>query len=249
MRVLGVIPARYASSRFPGKPLAIIEGKSMIQRVYEQAQKCISLNRILVATDDNRIMDHVTGFGGEVMLTSTSHSSGTERIGEVLQTIGEMGVEEFDVIVNIQGDEPQLNPEQIDLVVNGFTDSSIQISTLMKQITNQDDLFNANVVKVVVDSRSEALYFSRSAIPFLRDHPDSVWILGHNYYKHIGLYAYRVDVLKRILELPQSPLEKAESLEQLRWLENGFKIKVVPTLVETVSIDSPEDLLKLTNKS
>jgi len=249
MRVLGVIPARFASSRFPGKPLAMIDGKSMIQRVYEQASKSRSLDMVLIATDDTRIEKHVLDFGGKVMMTSGSHTSGTERIGEVIRRIGEQADGGFDIVVNIQGDEPQLNPEQIDLAVKCFSDPAIQISTLMKQIMNREEVLNPNVVKVVVNSYSEALYFSRSAIPYVRDHLPSEWFENQIFFKHIGLYAYSTDVLKQILLLPSGTLEKAESLEQLRWLENGFKIKVIPTLFETVSVDTPEDLLKLTNKA
>jgi 3-deoxy-manno-octulosonate cytidylyltransferase (CMP-KDO synthetase) len=248
MKVLGVIPSRYASSRFPGKPLVIIDGKSMIQHVYEQAAKSKNLNKVLVATDDTRIEDHVKSFGGQVMLTSTDHSSGTERIGEVIRYIEEKGSDDFDIVVNIQGDEPRLDPGQIDQAISCFTDPSVQISTLMKQISDEEEIFNPNVVKVVVDTNSEALYFSRSAIPFLRDYEHDDWISKQKFYKHIGIYVFRIDILKAVLKLPVSFLEKAESLEQLRWLENGFKIKVLPTQFETVSIDTPGDLLKLTNK-
>jgi 3-deoxy-manno-octulosonate cytidylyltransferase (CMP-KDO synthetase) len=248
MKVLGVIPARYASSRFPGKPLVMIGGKSMIQRVYDQSMKSRNLDKVVIATDDTRIKEHVLGFGGEVFITSTSHTSGTERIGEVIQQMEQSGIDDYDVVVNIQGDEPRLNPEQIDIAVECFLDPSVQISTLKKVITQQDEIFNPNVVKVVVDSNSNAIYFSRSTIPYLRDLDPKEWIPMHIIYKHVGLYAYRIDILKELLKLPVSALEMAESLEQLRWLENGFKIKVVPTFYETVSVDTPEDLLKLTNK-
>ena len=227
----------------------MIDGKSMIQRVYEQATKSRRLNKVVVATDDTRIESHVRSFGGEVLLTSTNHTSGTERIGEVVQRLEDSGADDFTIVVNIQGDEPQLNPEQIDLAVDCFSDPSVQISTLMKQITNKEEVFNPNVVKVVVDVHSEALYFSRSTIPYLREYEQSEWISKQEFFKHIGLYAYRIDVLKKILLLLPGPLEKSESLEQLRWLENGFKIRVVPTLYETISIDTPDDLLKLTNKT
>jgi 3-deoxy-manno-octulosonate cytidylyltransferase (CMP-KDO synthetase) len=248
VKALGVIPARYASSRFPGKPLVMIDGKSMIQRVYEQSVQCRSLSRILVATDDSRILEHVKSFGGECLLTSEHHSSGTERIGEVIGMLEEAGPTDFSVIVNIQGDEPKLDPQQIALAVECFNDPAVQISTLMKQIGSQEELFNPNVVKVITDHRSEAIYFSRSTIPYLRDCEPSTWVEKQVFFKHIGLYAYRIEILKQILKLPVSSLEKAESLEQLRWLENGFRIKVVPTLFETISVDTPEDLLKLTNK-
>jgi 3-deoxy-manno-octulosonate cytidylyltransferase (CMP-KDO synthetase) len=248
LNVLGVIPARYASTRFPGKPLAIINGKSMIQRVYEQAFKSRFLSRVIVATDDLRIEKHVLSFGGEVMMTSAFHDSGTERIGEVVASIKHQNVSfKYDIVVNIQGDEPMLNPLQIDLAISCFSDPSIQISTLVKQITNAEDLFNPNVVKAVIDKNADALYFSRSPIPFMRNQSQEEWLTNGKFYKHIGLYAYSTSVLTEIINLAATPLETAESLEQLRWIENGFKIRAVLTEFETIAVDTPEDLLKLTN--
>jgi 3-deoxy-manno-octulosonate cytidylyltransferase (CMP-KDO synthetase) len=248
LKVLGVIPARYASSRFPGKPLAMIGDKSMIQRVYGQVSQCRSFNKILVATDDLRIFDHVKEFGGEVIMTSENHLSGTERIGEVVEASkAQDGRDLFNIIVNIQGDEPLINPEQLLQVISCFSDDSIQISTLMRTITSTEELFNPAVVKVIVDSNMDALYFSRSVIPYERDLPSQNWAGSGHFNKHVGLYAYRIDVLRKIIRLSPSLLERSESLEQLRWIENGFKIKVMPTEYETISVDRPEDLLKFTN--
>jgi 3-deoxy-manno-octulosonate cytidylyltransferase (CMP-KDO synthetase) len=248
INTLGVIPARYASTRFPGKPLVMIEGKTMIQRVYEQALRS-NVDKVIVATDDERIFSHVINFGGLAMMTSGTHRSGTERIGEVLLKLSN-GLKEpkFDIVVNIQGDEPYIVPEQIDLLTDCFDDPETQIATLAKQINRNDDLFNVNVVKVLLNRKGYALYFSRSPVPYLRGIPQNEWHLHHAFYKHIGLYAYRLPVLEQLLNLEASPLEQAESLEQLRWLENSFKIKVKLTEFETVAIDTPEDLQKLTNK-
>jgi 3-deoxy-manno-octulosonate cytidylyltransferase (CMP-KDO synthetase) len=248
INTLGVIPARYASTRFPGKPLVMIEGKTMIQRVYEQALRS-NVDKVIVATDDERIFSHVINFGGLAMMTSGTHRSGTERIGEVLLKLSN-GLKEpkFDIVVNIQGDEPYIVPEQIDLLTDCFDDPETQIATLAKQINRNDDLFNVNVVKVLLNRKGYALYFSRSPVPYLRGIPQNEWHLHHAFYKHIGLYAYRLPVLEQLLNLEVSPLEQAESLEQLRWLENSFNIKVKLTEFETVAIDTPEDLRKLTNK-
>lgn len=248
MNILGVIPARYASTRFPGKPLTLIAGKSMIQRVYEQCSLCHSLDEVVVATDDSRIFDHVAGFGGKVLLTSDKHRSGTERIGEVLKIIKNAGEGKlFDVVVNIQGDEPFIAPEQIESVAGCFREARTEISTLVKPITDIRDLVNPNVVKVVVNRNGDALYFSRQPIPFYRGAGQEDWIKSHTYYKHIGIYAFRSQVLELIVNLTPSPLEKAESLEQLRWIENGFSVVTAVTDIETIAIDTPEDLLKLTN--
>ncbi len=248
LKALGVIPARYASSRFPGKPLAMIQGKSMIRRVYEQCGKSKLLSRVIVATDDTRIEEHVKNFGGEVIMTSTDHRSGTERIIEVIEKLGFQAVAElFDVIVNIQGDEPMLNPLQVDQAINCFIDSGVQISTLIKEILDPTELINPNVVKAVIGVNKDALYFSRQPVPFMRDYPQDEWTARHCYYKHIGLYAFSPAVLKVIAGLDPSLLEKAESLEQLRWLEYGLKIRTVLTDFETISVDTAEDLLKLTN--
>lgn len=236
---VGIIPARYASSRFPGKPLADIGGKSMIQRVYEQASKVLSL--VYVATDDQRIFDAVKAFGGKVIMTSTEHKTGTDRCYEASTKIKE----NFDVVINIQGDEPFIQPEQIVTLQNCFQDNTTEIATLAKLVTIQDDfeyLANSNRPKVVINKNNEALYFSRSIIPYIRGKNNSEWIESHKFYTHIGMYAYRKDVLQKIHSLPPSPLETAESLEQLRWLENGFRIKVGFTDKASFSIDTPEDL-------
>ncbi len=237
--ILGIIPARYASTRFPGKPLADIGGKSMIQRVYEQVKKSKLVTDAIVATDNQEIFDHVTKFGGRVRMTKESHVSGTDRCYEALT----LQKAPFNYVINIQGDEPFIQPEQIDLLA-GLLDGKTEIATLVKKIEDREQLFNPNVVKVVVAANGEALYFSRSTVPHVRNTAEVEWMSKHNFYKHIGMYAYRTDVLKRLTELPVSSLEKAESLEQLRWLENGFRIKVAETKTETIGIDTPEDLQK-----
>jgi 3-deoxy-manno-octulosonate cytidylyltransferase (CMP-KDO synthetase) len=246
---LGVIPARYASSRFPGKPLVMIEGKSMIMRVYEQTLKTTVLDRVIVSTDDERIFNHVKDCGGEVMMTAESHMSGTSRIGEVVENLSFLGNCPYDVVVNIQGDEPFIDPSQIDLVVSLFSNPEVLIGTLIRKVENSEDLLNPNVVKTVIDHAGRALYFSRSAIPYLRGIPPDSWLDHQDFYRHIGLYAYRASVLKLILDLPEAPPEKAESLEQLRWLYHGYSIHTAFTDIETVGIDVPEDLLKLTNNA
>ena len=246
---LGVIPARFASTRFPGKPLVMIDGKSMIMRVYEQASKCASINRVIVATDDERIFEHVKAFGGEVMMTSENHVSGTSRLGEVVDTLSSAGNHPFDVIVNIQGDEPFIDPIQIGQVVSLFKNPEVNISTLIRQIGATEDLLNPNVVKVVVDSKGKALYFSRSPIPFYRGSAQDSWLNEYNYYRHIGLYAFRASELNAILSLPPAPPEAAESLEQLRWIYHGYSIYTAVTDIENIGIDAPEDLLKLTNNA
>ena len=239
MKFIGIIPARYASTRFPGKPLAMLGGKTVIERVYEQASK--SLDEVYVATDDQRIMDAVESFGGKAVMTSSSHRSGTDRCHEAFTKVGKGQ----DVIVNIQGDEPFIQESQIESLKACFDDPTTQIATLVKPFTTADGLAaleNPNSPKVVVGKNMNALYFSRSVIPYIRGKVKEEWLSSHVYYKHIGLYAYRAEVLKEITSLPQSPLELAESLEQLRWLENGYIIKVGITEVETVGIDTPEDL-------
>lgn len=241
MQIIGVIPARYASTRFPGKPLTDIRGKTMILRVYEQSLKAKSLSKVIVATDDERIKKHVEGFGGKAIMTLASHQTGTERCREVLGLLNKKN----DVVINIQGDEPYIHPEQIDEVAGCFTDKSAEIATLIKTIGNKDELFNPNKPKVIINKNNEAIYFSRAAIPYLRGVSEKEWHKHHTYYKHIGLYGYRADILKKICSLPQSVLEKAESLEQLRWLEYGFKIKTHITEFESYSIDTPEDINNL----
>ena len=239
MKFIGIIPARYASSRFPGKPLADMDGKPMIQRVYEQVKKSISV--VYVATDDERIFQAVESFGGKVVMTSANHRSGTDRCNEAYNKIGQS----FDVVLNIQGDEPFISPEQIDLLKACFTDSSVEIATLVKPFDQKDGLAtlqNPSTPKVVISKKSEAIYFSRSIIPFLRDVEKEDWATHHIFYKHIGIYGYRTDVLQEITQLSPGVLEQAESLEQLRWIENGYKIKVGITTHETVGIDTPDDL-------
>lgn len=236
----GIIPARYASVRFPGKPLVKIGGKPMIQRVYEQASK--SLEILFVATDDERIYKAVQNFGGKALMTSSDHKSGTDRCAEAARIIsGDRGIK-TDVIVNIQGDEPFIRPEQINLLLSCFNDNSVEIATLVRKVRTDEDIFNPNHPKVAVAVNGDAIYFSRAAIPYVRDSEASAWSGKHEYFKHIGLYAYRIDTLMKITALPQSPLEKAESLEQNRWLENGFRIRTAVTEWESKCIDTPEDL-------
>ena len=239
MKYLGIIPARYASTRFPAKPLAMLGGKTVIQRVYEQVAGV--LDDAYVATDDERIEAAVKEFGGKVVMTSVHHKSGTDRCFEAACKIGG----DYDVVVNIQGDEPFIQPSQLHSIQACFDDPATQIATLVKPFTADNDislLENPNSPKVVLDKNRNALYFSRSVIPYLRNVEKADWLKRHTFYKHIGLYAYRLEVLKEITALPQSPLELAESLEQLRWLENGYTIAVRETAHESIGIDTPEDL-------
>lgn len=240
LKVIGIIPARYASTRFPGKPLVDIAGKSMIQRVYEQAMKAESLSKVIIATDDERIADEVKKFGGEYILTASTHQSGTDRCAEVAEQLPE-----YDIIINIQGDEPFIEPAQIDLLASCFTEEKVQLATLIKSIESQESVYNPNSPKVVIDVHGRAIYFSRSPIPFIRNGEPGVWAEKHQFYKHVGIYGYRSESLKAITKLPPSSLEIAESLEQLRWIENGFYIQTKATDLETVAIDTPEDLKKL----
>lgn len=240
MNILGLIPARYASTRFPGKPLIDIAGKTMIMRVYEQAAKAFDV--VYVATDDKRILDHVISNGGKAVLTSESHNSGTDRCAEALEIISKALNFKFDIVVNIQGDEPFIDPLQLKLLVGCFDDSNAQISTLVKAITDSNDIWDTNKPKVILGANNNAIYFSRSPIPFLRNIPQNDWIAKNIFYKHIGLYAYRTDTLKEIIKLKQSKLEIAESLEQLRWIENGYNVIAKITDIESLSIDTPEDL-------
>ena len=239
MKVIGIIPARYASTRFPGKPLALIAGKSMIERVYIQCIKS-SLSDVVVATDDDRIYNHVKDFG-RVMMTASHHQSGTDRCHEVVEKTSFK--EKFDYVINIQGDEPFIDPQQIDLLAS-LLDGKTEIATLIKKIEDKEQLFNANVVKVVKGVNNQALYFSRAAIPHVRGKDEQEWPTHHTFYKHIGMYAYRTDILKKIASLKQTTLEKTESLEQLRWLENGYTILTAETNLETLGIDTAEDLAK-----
>ncbi len=246
---IGIIPARYASTRFPGKPLADMAGKPMIQRVYEQASK--ELETVFVATDDTHIYDAVKAFGGNVVMTGEHHKSGTDRCYEAFVNIVESGKLKVEnsqsVVINIQGDEPFIQPEQIAALKTCFTDKNTQIASLVKPFTEADGvdaLLNPNSPKVVLNNNSEAMYFSRSVIPFLRGVEQSEWLSKHTFYKHIGLYGYRADVLKEITALPQSSLEMRERLEQLRWLEAGYRIKMGITMHETIGIDTPKDMKK-----
>ena len=242
MNFIAIIPARYASTRFPGKPLAILGGKTVIQRVYEQVTQQIA--DAYVATDDQRIFDHVTSWGGKVVMTRHDHQSGTDRIEEAMEKIEADG-KFFDVVVNVQGDEPFIQPEQIESLCRQFDDPDTQIATLGIRFGNDfKAIENPNSPKIVVDNRGFAMYFSRSVIPYCRGKQQEEWASTFPYLKHIGMYAYRREVLREVTQLPQSPLELAESLEQLRWLQNGYRIKVGETMIETIGIDTPEDLEK-----
>lgn len=239
LKFIVIIPARYASTRFPGKPLALLGDKPMIQRVYEQVAGVVE--DVVVATDDERIYNAVEAFGGRVVMTSANHKSGTDRCWEAYQKQGE----EFDVVINVQGDEPFIAHSQLKAIMACFEDEATDIATLVKPFAEEDGLAaleNPNSPKVVLDKQSRAIYFSRSVIPYLRGVEREQWLKTHTYYKHIGMYAFRADVLREVTSLAQSPLELAESLEQLRWLENGYKIGVGISNVETVGIDTPEDL-------
>ena len=237
-KIICIIPARYASTRFPGKPLAFLSGKTVIQRVYEQVKQVIET--VFVATDDQRIFDHVKQFGGNVVMTSVNHRSGTDRIEEALQHIGG----DWEVVVNVQGDEPFIQPSQIETLCSCFDDPKTEIATLGKPFTSIEAVENPNSPKIVLDNKGYALYFSRSCIPFVRGIDKKDWLSHFPFLKHLGIYAYRTEVLKQITQLPQSSLELAESLEQLRWLQNGFRIKVGKTDFETIGIDTPDDLIK-----
>lgn len=238
MKFTGIIPARYSSSRFPGKVLAMLAGKPVVQHVYERVASVIT--DVYVATDDQRILDAVVAFGGKAVMTSLNHKSGTDRIGEAIGKIGG----NYDVIVNIQGDEPFIQKSHIEAVCQCFDDDDAQIATLGKRFTSMDEVKNVNSPKIVLDNKGYAMYFSRSVIPFIRNAMHDDWTLEYPFLKHIGIYAYRTNVLSEIIALEQSPLELAESLEQLRWLQNGYRIKVGFTDIETIGIDTPNDLKK-----
>lgn len=235
--ILGIIPARYGSTRFPAKALADIAGKSMIQRVWEQASKASSLREVIVATDHEEIFQHVAAFGGKVVMTRPDHQSGTDRCFEACQQSGLS----TDYVINIQGDEPFIDPTQVDLLASAL-EQDAELATLALALEDSDSLFNPNVVKVVLAGNGEALYFSRAAVPYQRNAKPEAWISKGTYYKHIGIYGYRTDVLEKITQLPVSPLEAAESLEQLRWLDAGYRIRVAITEQESHGIDTPEDL-------
>ena len=242
MKFIGIIPARYSSSRFPGKPLAILGGKAVIEHVYRQVSSV--MEDVFVATDDQRIYDAVESFGGKAIMTRTDHQSGTDRICEALDKVGG----DFDVVINIQGDEPFIQKSQLETVMQCFDDPRTQIATLGKAFESMEAVENPNSPKIVLNNDGYALYFSRSVIPFVRGKESEEWITHFPFLKHIGLYAYRTEVLREVSRLPQSPLELAESLEQLRWLQNGYKIKVGLTDVETIGIDTPEDLQRAEEK-
>lgn len=240
MKVTGIIPARYNSSRLPGKPLVNINGKTMIRRVYEQCMKCPALNDVIVATDNEEIKAEVESFGGVVVMTSPHHLNGTERCNEVAEKLADT-----DVVINIQGDEPYIHPEQITLVAESFKNTNTQISTLAKVMESYEELFTASIIKVVFDNRYNALYFSRNCIPHVRGVVEPEYMQYHTFYRHIGIYGYRKEVLKELVKLSPTILEKAESLEQLRWLENGYKIHISITEHDSISIDTPEDLIRV----
>lgn len=242
MKFIGIIPARYSSSRFPGKPLAILGGKPVIEHVYRQVSSV--MEDVFVATDDQRIYDAVEAFGGKAIMTRSDHKSGTDRICEALEKVGGS----FDVVINIQGDEPFIQKSQLETVMQCFDDPRTQIATLGKPFESMEAVENPNSPKIVLDNDGYALYFSRSVIPFVRGKEHEEWLSHFPYLKHIGLYAYRTEVLREVSKLPQSTLELAESLEQLRWLQNGYKIKVGLTNVETIGIDTPEDLQRAEEK-
>jgi 3-deoxy-manno-octulosonate cytidylyltransferase (CMP-KDO synthetase) len=239
MRVLGIIPARYNSSRFPGKPLIDLKGKSMIQRVYEGAKKAELISKLIVATDDSRILEEVERFGGNVEMTSNQHHSGTDRCAEVLSRN-----KDYDLVINIQGDEPLVDSRQLDSLIQSFIDPSVQIATLATEIISQEDLQNPNRIKVIIDHSNNAIYFSRSAIPNSANYSGNV-LEFFPFLRHIGLYAYRTDILSEITQLKPTHLEKIESLEQLRWLYYEYKIRIVKTDIETPNIDVPADIEKV----
>lgn len=242
LQFAGIIPARYASSRFPGKPLVLIGNKPMIQRVYEQASKVLGM--VYVATDDKRIFEAVMSFGGKAIMTSPDHMSGTDRCSEAVTTIMDETGKNIDVVINIQGDEPFIKPEQIRLLMECFDDETVELATLVRETAPEEDLFNPNQPKVILNSKRDAIYFSRAAIPFIRDTEMSNWSKNHIFYKHLGIYGYRTETLKKITRLERSPLEIAESLEQNRWIENGFCIRTAVTSSESIGIDTPDDLEK-----
>jgi 3-deoxy-manno-octulosonate cytidylyltransferase (CMP-KDO synthetase) len=236
MNIIGIIPARFASTRFPGKPLIDIGGKSMIQRVYEQCKQAESLSDVIVATDDSRIEEHVKAFGGKVVMTASHHQSGTDRCAEVVQTYNGL----CDAVINIQGDEPFINPVQIDALAFAFHEPHVQLATMKKKMLTEADIQNPNMVKVITNHLGQAIYFSRSPIPYRRN-PEAHIV----YYKHIGIYGYRKEALLEITQLPVGALEQAESLEQLRWVEHNYHIALIETDIENIAIDTPDDLARV----
>ena len=246
MNFLGIIPARYLSSRFPAKPMAVIDGKSMIKRVWEQAAK--AMDNLVVATDSEIIRNEVESFGGNVVMTDTSHQSGTDRCAEAVEIFQKEKGVEIDVVINIQGDEPFIDPKQIIQLMEAFSNAEIQIATLIKKITDTESLFDPNEPKVIVDNNFNANYFSRATIPYNRKEKEKNWLKYHTYYKHIGTYGYSTDTLIEISKLEKTPLEKLESLEQLRWLESGYSIKCLITEIDTLSVDTVADLENMREK-
>lgn len=245
--IIGIIPARYGSTRFPGKPLADIGGKSMIQRVLEQASQAKSLTKVVVATDDDRIAEAVHRLGYEAVMTRVDHPSGTDRCWEAYERLVEDGVITADTsnyVINIQGDEPFIDPAQIDELA-GILDGAVELATQMASVDSAEILHDLKEAKIIINAQNEALYFSRAAIPYLWGIEPDQWHKHHEYHRHVGLYAYRADVLEAITQLPPSPLEQAESLEQLRWLEAGYRIKLIATSYQTPTVDSPADIEKI----
>lgn len=239
MKVVGIIPARYGSSRFPGKPLAMIKGKTMIQRVCEQAWKS-KLDAVVVATDDIRIADEVLQFGGKYVMTDPRHQSGTDRCCEALEILEE----QYDAVINIQGDEPFIDPKHIDLLVDMISRDDTKLASLVKRIDNEEELYSSNKVKVVMDKSGNALYFSRNPIPYMRNVAREKWLKKGRFFQHLGIYAYKAEALRQIATMQPSALELAESLEQLRWLENGLAIRMAVVEAGSLAIDSPDDLAK-----
>ena len=239
MKVVGIIPARYNSTRFPGKPLAMIKGKTMIQRVCEQAWKS-KLDAVVVATDDIRIADEVLKFGGQYVMTNPNHRSGTDRCCEAVEILEQ----QYDAVINIQGDEPFIDPRHINLLVDLISRDDTQLASLAKRIDEEEDLFGSNKVKVVMDKTGWALYFSRNPIPFMHNVANEKWLQKGRFYQHIGIYAYKTETLRQIAMMQPTALEMAESLEQLRWLENGLSIRMAIVAGESISIDTPDDLAK-----
>lgn len=240
MSIIGIIPARYASTRFPGKPLAEIKGKSMLQRVYEQTAKSNLLDEVIIATDDERIHRHAKDFGARAVMTQSGHPSGTDRCFEAYK----LNAKKYDYVINVQGDEPFLDPQQINSLAE-VCDGRTEIATQMIKCTSHEVLFDQGEVKIVLNAAKEALYFSRSVIPFIKNKDEREWHKHFGYYRHVGMYAYRADILEKITQLKPSELEKAESLEQLRWLEHGYKIKCAETTFDSHCIDTPEDIEKV----
>lgn len=243
MKVIGIIPARYASTRFPAKPLIDIAGQTMIQRVYNQVKQASKINEVIIATDDQRIYDHVLSFGGRVIMTDKNHQSGTDRCAEVLENI-----HDFDIAINIQGDEPLIDPEQIDLLISCFETPGTDIATLVRKVETNEELFNENKPKVVLSSSGKAIYFSRQAIPFQRGVEADKWLENQTYFNHIGIYGFRVNTLKEVSKLPLSNLEQTEALEQLRWIDNGYTIQTAISNHNNEAIDTPEDLAYILEK-